>query len=372
MLAFYAPLKPPDHPMPSGDRRMARLLMRALGEAGYDPTLVSRFRSYDGSGDPARQGRLADLGGLVATRLLRRWQTTTRPVGWFTYHLYHKAPDWVGPAVSDSLGIPYFIAEASHAPKQADGPWNRGYVGAAAAIERADAVFCLNSNDRPCLVPLVAAPERLVSLPPFVDAEPYRTAAAGRQRHRAELAFELGIAGDHPWLLAVGMMRPGDKLASYRLLAQALHGLLHLEWRLLVVGDGPARPAVAASLQVLGPDRVVFAGERSAESLPAFYAAADLMVWPAVREAYGMALLEAQATGLPVRCRAIGWRSRGRRGWRDRLADAARRRGCAQDRRESTASRRRHAAGDGAGGAGSCGCPALGRGRRRHVARRDW
>ena len=30
------------------------------------------------------------------------------------------------------------------------------------------------------------------------------------------------------------------------------------------------------------------------------YAAADLYVWPAVREAYGLALLEAQAAGLPV------------------------------------------------------------------------
>ncbi|MBK3773631.1 glycosyltransferase, partial [Azospirillum brasilense] len=34
--------------------------------------------------------------------------------------------------------------------------------------------------------------------------------------------------------------------------------------------------------------------------LTALYAAADLMVWPAVNEAYGMALLEAQAAGLPV------------------------------------------------------------------------
>jgi glycosyltransferase involved in cell wall biosynthesis len=36
------------------------------------------------------------------------------------------------------------------------------------------------------------------------------------------------------------------------------------------------------------------------EELPACYAAADLMVWPARREAYGLAMLEAQAAGLPV------------------------------------------------------------------------
>ncbi len=32
-IAFYAPLKPPDHPVPSGDRRMARLLIAALAAA---------------------------------------------------------------------------------------------------------------------------------------------------------------------------------------------------------------------------------------------------------------------------------------------------------------------------------------------------
>ena len=44
----------------------------------------------------------------------------------------------------------------------------------------------------------------------------------------------------------------------------------------------------------------LFAGAVPREDLAGFYAAADLLVWPAVNEAYGMALLEAQATGLPV------------------------------------------------------------------------
>jgi glycosyltransferase involved in cell wall biosynthesis len=34
--------------------------------------------------------------------------------------------------------------------------------------------------------------------------------------------------------------------------------------------------------------------------LPKVYAAADLYLWPAINEAYGMAFLEAQAAGLPV------------------------------------------------------------------------
>jgi glycosyltransferase involved in cell wall biosynthesis len=53
-------------------------------------------------------------------------------------------------------------------------------------------------------------------------------------------------------------------------------------------------------LCILGEDRIRFADLIPEEGLPPVYAAADLYVWPAVREAYGLALLEAQAAGLPV------------------------------------------------------------------------
>jgi glycosyltransferase involved in cell wall biosynthesis len=45
---------------------------------------------------------------------------------------------------------------------------------------------------------------------------------------------------------------------------------------------------------------VRFAGLLPEDALPPVYAAADLYAWPAVREAYGIAVLEAQAAGLPV------------------------------------------------------------------------
>ena len=44
----------------------------------------------------------------------------------------------------------------------------------------------------------------------------------------------------------------------------------------------------------------MFTGQLGADGLAVLYAAADLYVWPAINEAYGMALLEAQAAGLPV------------------------------------------------------------------------
>jgi hypothetical protein len=56
-IAFYAPLKPPDHPVVSGDRAMARALIAALRAGGQEVMLASRFRTRD-AGDPERQKRI--------------------------------------------------------------------------------------------------------------------------------------------------------------------------------------------------------------------------------------------------------------------------------------------------------------------------
>ena len=63
---------------------------------------------------------------------------TSRPRLWFTYHVYYKAPDWIGPRVARGLGIPYVVAEGSRAAKRAQGPWALGHAGAEAALDRAD------------------------------------------------------------------------------------------------------------------------------------------------------------------------------------------------------------------------------------------
>ncbi|MEX2296680.1 MAG: glycosyltransferase family 4 protein [Dongiaceae bacterium] len=301
-VAFYAPLKPPTHPIASGDRRMARLLIAALDRAGYDATLASRLRSFEPIGDAKRQLELADICRSQIPRLLRRFRAlppAERPIAWMTYHVYYKAPDWFGPRIAEALAIPYVIVEASHANKRANGPWAMGHEATAAAIRRADAILSPNPNDEECIRPLMPDPRRLVSMPPFLDLQPYQDAAMHRSAHRQSLARAYGLDPYHNWLLAVGMMRPGDKFESYRVLAAALEKLGHQPWHLIVVGDGPERAAVEALMRGVGPNRVTFAGFVGEQSLPVYYAGADILVWPAIGEAYGMAILEAQATGQP-------------------------------------------------------------------------
>lgn len=299
-IGFYAPLKPPDHPSPSGDRRMARLLLTALQGMGHEVDLVSDLRSYNSDGNAARETSIAAAARDEVARYTRNLsQAGTQPPDViFTYHVYHKAADYIGPALKSRFNIPYIIAEPSVAPKQATGPWARGYAQAATAIRAADALLCLTRLDRAC-VEVLAEPERVFSLMPFLESNSY----ARVQRHRTELrpiwAARHRLPVDEPWLLAVGMMRSGDKLASFKALAEMLRQVNNRPWRLMLVGDGPARAEVEAAMAPLGT-KVSFTGLLSPEELAGAYAVCDLYVWPAVNEAYGMALLEAQACGLPV------------------------------------------------------------------------
>jgi glycosyltransferase involved in cell wall biosynthesis len=299
-IAFYAPLKPPFHAVPSGDRQIARLYIAALERAGHRVEIVSEFRSH--TKEAGEQARLAAQGAAEAARVLhdlRARPSAERPDLWFTYHCYYKAPDWLGPVVSRGLNIPYVIAEASHAPKRARGPWAIGHAAAADAIRAADAILAPTQLDMACVLPLLRAPDRVVHVPPFLDATAFLAAGQQRTAHRMRIAAAQGLDAARPWLLVMAMMRDGAKLDSYRLLAQVLSHLSRPDWQLLVVGDGPERGAVEAALAPFA-DRLRYAGAVAPDETAPFYAASDIYVWPAIHEAYGMAFLEAQACGLSV------------------------------------------------------------------------
>ncbi len=301
-IAFYAPLKSPDATAPSGDRLIGQMLLQALKAGGHSVEIVSRLRSFESAGDRERQMRLQRIGLWTAKRIARRLDergASERSDLWLTYHLYHKAPDWLGGPVSRALGIPYCIAEASSSPKQASGRWAAGHKAVTAALAAADLVVNLNPKDEPGIKPLLKPSGRSVALRPFIDGAAFRAAHANRKRHRAQIARDLGLDAAVSWLIAVGMMRPGDKARSYALLGDALGQLAARPWQLIVIGEGAARPEIAARMAAFGK-RVHFTGEQERKAIAEFMAASDLFVWPAINEALGMVFIEAAAAGLPA------------------------------------------------------------------------
>lgn len=299
-IGFYAPLKPPNHPAPSGDRRVARLFIQALRNLGHQVDTLSELRSFNRDGDADLEAKTAVTAKGEINRLSVAWQAepTLRPDLLFTYHVYHKAADYLGPALKSRFGLPYVIAEPSVAPKREHSPWAVGYAQAGRAIRAADALLAVTTLDRACLAAFANA-ARVHAFPPFLDPSPFAAAAVERSRYRHDIAQRFALSPDRSWLLAVGMMRAGDKLASFRRLAETLALVRDRNWQILLVGDGPERAHVQQAFSFAG-DQVCFAGQLGPEELPGIYAASDLYVWPAVNEAYGMAILEAQAAGLPV------------------------------------------------------------------------
>ncbi len=291
-IAFYAPMKPPTHPVPSGDRRMAGLLIQALRRAGHEVSLASPLRSYDRTGDAQRQARIRRIAARVTQRYLTRRH---RPDLWFTYHVYHKAPDWIGPAVADRLSIPYVVADPIVSPSQAGGPWALGHEASATAIAKADRLIAFDPIDIPAVDRLRKRDGSITPLPPFLDPPPARSS---KPTLRAALAAAQDLDPDIPWLATVAMMRRDVKRDSYRLLAGALGQLRSKNWTLLIAGDGPARDEIEPLMHAAG--RVVFLGHVADSAIADLYHAADLAVWPALKEGYAMALVEAQACGLPV------------------------------------------------------------------------
>lgn len=285
-IALYAPMKPLDNPVPSGDRQLGRLIRQALTGAGHHVTIASAERSWSRHGG-AEQEEIRLRCERAAHELVDYWRESgTTPNAWVTYHLYHKAPDWIGPIVCDALCLPYIVIEASRARKRRQGAWAQGFAAADSALTRADAVVAMHAEDAIGLSEIV--PEnRLHRLAPFIDTSLFQPGGP-------KASFDEPRAVK---LVTVAMMRRGDKERSFHVLAEALSDLMSYDWTLTIAGDGDARRDLFG---LFPPERTTWLGQIAAEELGAIYAAGDLFVWPAVNEAFGLVFLEAQSAGLPV------------------------------------------------------------------------
>jgi phosphatidylinositol alpha-mannosyltransferase len=106
-------------------------------------------------------------------------------------------------------------------------------------------------------------------------------------------------------LLFVGRM---EQRKGFGLLLEAYAQLRRrrTDLRLVAVGDGPQREGYERQVDSFGIPDVLFTGRISNEMLPRYYTSADLFCSPAIGgESFGIVLLEAMASGVPVLASAI-------------------------------------------------------------------
>lgn len=160
------------------------------------------------------------------------------------------------------------------------------------------AALAVSSGNRRLLLSYGVPPERIFFSPYAVDGARFALPKKERDAARARWRKKLGITDDKtPLLLFCG------KLISVKAPALLLESFFTLRSQgiaahLLFCGDGELRDSLERQAQ--GRQDVAFSGFVNQSELPALYAAADALVLPSQRETFGIVVLEAMHTGLPV------------------------------------------------------------------------
>jgi glycosyltransferase involved in cell wall biosynthesis len=169
------------------------------------------------------------------------------------------------------------------------GPASHLYLWAErAARPLATATICVSESERAAgLAARTCDAERTLVVPNAIPLDGRALASPGREPAK---------------LVSVGRLQsPKDPLALVRALAR----LRGREFRALLVGDGPLRPAVEEEIRRSGLDaNVELAGER--QDVARLLARSQLFVLSSRSEAMPITVLEAMAAGLPVVATRVG------------------------------------------------------------------
>ncbi|MEO7277181.1 MAG: glycosyltransferase family 1 protein [Sphingomicrobium sp.] len=114
------------------------------------------------------------------------------------------------------------------------------------------------------------------------------------ERRDMEWRRSIGIADDEMVIIFLGRIVMEKGLDVF---ADAIHSLegRGVKFRVLVVGEGPARPWFEQQLP-----SAIFTGEITGADLARAVASADVFLHPSITEAFGNVTLEAMASGTPV------------------------------------------------------------------------
>ncbi len=162
-----------------------------------------------------------------------------------------------------------------------------GYCGS--LYRRFDAVFALSENGG-------AAKLRRLGVD-LIDVVPLGVELGefGFARRDARLRQKLGLTDDQPLLIYVGRLdgekKPDVVVEAFRRLPRELGA------KLALIGEGPLKAEIAG----LRDDRIVMPGYvKDRTELAGWLASADIYVSAMADETFGVSIVEAQASGLPV------------------------------------------------------------------------
>jgi len=163
------------------------------------------------------------------------------------------------------------------------------YSYCGALYRRFDAVFVLSENGGAAKL-RASGVSRVDVVPLGVEVGEF-----GPGRRDPRLRARLGLSDDQPLIIYVGRLdgekKPDVVVDAFRRLPEGLGA------RLALIGEGPLKEDIAA----LGDERIILPGYvRNRAELSRWLASADIYASAMADETFGVSIVEAQASGLPV------------------------------------------------------------------------
>ena len=168
----------------------------------------------------------------------------------------------------------------------------------ARVLPRADAILTTGPDGRAFSKRYAVREGRMFVVPHVIDYPWLARQCADGRAKRADTRARLGLEG--VTFIYVGRLLRAKGLEYLVDAFAKCTRTSSTPISLLLVGDGADEAQLRARCRDEKLENVVFAGFQSADTLPSFYSAADVFVFPTLGDTFGMAISEAMACGLPV------------------------------------------------------------------------
>ena len=173
------------------------------------------------------------------------------------------------------------------------------HAGAIArALRRSAKVFAVSEALKHDIVALGVDAGHVVVIPNGIEVERFPLRSHGAARDAT------GLPVDGRYIVCVSRL---SHEKGVDVLIDAVAKMTTREVRIVIVGDGPDEDALKARAQRLGvAERIVFAGARPHDEIPAWISSADVAVLSSRKEGYPNALVEYLACGRPAVAARVG------------------------------------------------------------------
>jgi glycosyltransferase involved in cell wall biosynthesis len=206
-----------------------------------------------------------------------------------------KISEWFARSVMGNYNFPSFDFHIANSPYTAE----EFYRSTQRKTNPYRQDWSLNLNWRFFRSPRIPIEERIHICPRGVDAEQFSPDRKS-PKTRQEMIEKAGIPDNSIILLYAGRISPEKNVGLLPDFMELLAKETDKDYRLLVAGAGPQEEWLQEQTDKRIPNKIIQLGHLDKETLANYYATADVFVHPNPKEPFGIAPLEAMASGTPT------------------------------------------------------------------------